>query len=382
MMRVMSVNLYNKAHGAELNVSLGAIFKNWQFFKNKASNGKTAAIVKADAYGLGAPTIAQYLEEKSVSDFFVAHLSEAITLREYGICGNIYTLNGLNFCHEIYDDILKSYMQYNIIPVINSLEELKLFYDFLKRYNKTYSAVLHVDTGMNRLGFSAEEWKQISPNHPYFSFIEVKCIMSHLACADEAKNPYNAKQQELFCEYTKLWKNTPLSLANSAGIFLGENYQAHLNRPGIGLYGGYIPSEKPSSLPLPVVELLAPIVQIRHLQKGEYVGYDCSWVAQKESQIATISLGYADGIFRSISGKAYGIIAGYKVPIIGRVSMDSINLDITDIPNEFKKTQQKVEILGKNITINLMASWANTIPYEILTNLGSRFHKNYIREIL
>lgn len=376
---MMSIKSYKKAHSPILNIHLDAIFRNWQIFE-QTTKGKTAAVVKADAYGLGAKPIALYLEKKGVGDFFVAHLEEATALREYGIQGNIYTLNGLNFDKPISDDILASYVKHRIIPVINSFKELDIFYHFLKKHHKTYPAILHVDTGMNRLGFPKEEWQQIHPHHPYFSLIKVEYIMSHLACADEQKNPYNLKQKQAFEKAIHMWEATPLSFANSAGIFLGDDYQGHLSRPGIGLYGGNPFSDIRPNPFESVIEILAPIIQIRSLKIGENTGYGCSWKAKRESHIATLSLGYADGISRHISNKGYGMLGGYKLPIIGRISMDTLTLDITDLPDNLKKIGQKVEILGKNITIDHMASWADTIAYEILTSLGHRYQRNYIKE--
>lgn len=361
---------------AHLNIDLTAIFKNWQIFNNHMTYGKAAAVVKADAYGLGAPVIAQYLEEKGISDFFVAHLSEGIILREYGIKGRIYTFNSF----DDHEDTLKAYMHYHIIPTLNSLGELKALYAFLKQHNRLFEATLHVDTGMNRFGFPGSEWQQLSPNSPYFSLIKIHYIMSHLACADDAHNPYNQKQKAAFHKASAIWKNIPLSFANSAGIFLGEDYQGQLSRPGIGLYGGNPFADGRKNPTMPVLELLAPIMQIRNLKAGECVGYGCSWKAHRETQIATLSIGYADGIHRAIRNQGYGWLKGYKLPFVGRVSMDSLILDITELPASLKNIGQKVEILGKNITIDHMASWADTIAYEILTSLGARYLRNYIRE--
>ncbi len=378
-MPMIYTSLYNKAHGAVVNIHLDAIFRNWQIFNQKMTKGKTAAVIKANAYGLGAAIVAKYLENKNINDFFVAHFSEAIILREYGIKARIYTLNGISFEKNINDKFLKAYHNYQITPVLNSLEELKIFHYFLKRYKISHSAILHVDTGMNRLGFSQKEWQKLTPDHSYLSHIKLLYIMSHMACADEHKAPYNLRQKQLFDEYTKIWP-TPLSLGNSAAILLGEEYQGVLGRPGIGLYGGNPFTDGRLSPVESVIEILAPIVQIRTLKSGETVGYSCSWKAKKESQIATLSLGYADGIPRLISHKAYAMLNGYKLPIVGHISMDTLNLDITDLPEHLKNIGQKVEILGKNITIDHMASWANTIAYEILTNLGSRYQRNYIKE--
>ncbi len=377
---MMSASCHNKAHAATLNIDLDALFRNWQIFNQKMAKGKAAAVVKANAYGLGAPSIATYLQNKGIADFFVAHLSEAIALREQGIKGHIYTLNGLSFEKSINDALLKAYKEYQITPVINSLEELRIFHNFLKRHKIRYPAILHVDTGMRRLGFPEEEWIKLKAGHPLLSFIKISYIMSHLACGDEPKNPYNLRQKKLFDKYTKIWSPSLLSLGNSAGILLGEDYQGCLGRPGIGLYGGNPFTDGTPSPVESVVALLAPIVQIRTLKAGESVGYGCYWQAQKETQVATLSLGYADGIPRCISGKAYGMIEGYKLPIIGRISMDSINLDISMLPDIYKNIGQKVEILGKNISIDHMASWADTIAYEILTGLGARYHRNYIEK--
>ncbi|MFV0430603.1 MAG: alanine racemase [Alphaproteobacteria bacterium] len=365
--------IYTKAHGASLSINLEHLYDNWQLFHHHMASGKAAAVVKANAYGLGATKVASFLEKRGISDFFVAHLSEAIELRQNGICGKIYVLNGLPAAiHDI-----KAYDEFNLVPVIGSLGELENLHRYLRKNNQQMDIILHSDTGMNRLGFDKTEWPQLHKDHDYLSHCNILYIMSHLACADAAEHPYNQEQKRRFLHIRKGWEHIPTSLGNSAGILLDKDLQGDLGRPGIGLYGGNPFSDGRPCPVKPVVCLTAPIVQIRSIKAGEAVGYDNGWIAPQNSQIATISLGYADGWLRVIASKGYVMMGEYKLPIVGRISMDSITLDITHLPENLKNTQQEVEILGKNITINNVAAWANTIPYEILTSIGRRFDCTY-----
>lgn len=365
--------IFTNAHGAMLTISLKNIYNNWLLFNNQMQNGMAAAVVKANAYGLGAAKVAGYLESKGVQHFFVAHLSEGVELRESGLKSPIYVLNGLSVSHE---DIAV-YQQYSLTPVVGSIFELQNLHNYLSANEQKMDIVLHVDTGMNRLGFDKGEWPQIKKDYLYLKYCNILFIMSHLACADETQNPYNAEQKRRFVHILKGWENSITSLGNSAGILLGADFQGHIGRPGIGLYGGNPFADSRLCPVKSVVCLSAPIVQIRNIKAGEAVGYSNGWVAKQDSQIATISLGYADGWMRAISPKGYMMIGEYKVPVVGRISMDSITLDITHLPQNLQQIGQMVEILGKNITVNMVAEWAATIPYEILTSLGRRYMRVY-----
>ncbi|MFV0321896.1 MAG: alanine racemase [Alphaproteobacteria bacterium] len=365
--------IFTNAHGAILTINLKNLYDNWLLFNNQMQNGMAAAVVKANAYGLGAVKVAAYLENKGVQHFFVAHLSEGIELRQNGIKSPIYVLNGL----AIPKVDIAAYPHFELTPVIGSIFELENLNDYLTDNNQEMDIVFHVDTGMNRLGFDKPEWPQMHKGHPLLARCHLLFIMSHLACADDAENPYNAEQLRRFIHIRKGWEDCTTSLGNSAGILLGADYQGNIGRPGIGLYGGNPFADGRPCPVKPVVSLHAPIVQIRPIKAGEAVGYSNSWVASQDSQIATISVGYADGWMRSISPKGYVMIGDYKVPVVGRISMDSITLDVTHLPQNLKQIGQQVEILGENISVNRVAEWANTIPYEILTSLGRRYTRKY-----
>lgn len=351
-----------------LNIDLAAMGYNYQFLAQKlAPHASAGAAIKADAYGLGAKYVAPYLNRQGVKEFFTAYLHEALEIAPLiGDDAKIYTLNGLDIHHmELYDDN-------RIIPVINSLSELEQLHRYLRVNNRTLTIALHVDTGINRLGFPSDEWQRLLDDDQWLSVIKPCLIMTHFACAEELDNPYTKQQKEQFYQLIQ-----PLaqkvrfrtSLANTAGIFRTSDYHGDLVRPGIGLYGGGHKELKP------VVHLSSPIIQIKTIFKGESVGYNQTWRASEQSQIATIPLGYGDGFLRYGSNQAYGWIQGIKVPIVGRVSMDLITLDVSAVPKNYQCIGQPVEILGDHISISDLAERCGTIAYEILTSLGQRYQR-------
>ncbi len=351
---------------ATLTIDLAAIGYNYQFLKQKLTTQSTAAAaVKADAYGLGATHIAPYLHQMGVTEFFTAYLHEAqliAPLMDDHV--KIYTLNGIDF-HN-----MDAYKDNRIISVINSLHEIKQLHRYLSTKNQTLTVALHLDTGINRLGFPLDEWQILMNDDAWLSTIKPCLVMTHFASAEELDNPYTQQQKELFYQWIKpLAQKVKFrtSLANTAGTLRSFDYHGDLVRLGIGLYGAGDPKLKP------VVHLYSPIIQLKTISEGQSIGYNQTWHAKKKSHIATIALGYADGFFRSGSNQAYVYIEGIKTPVVGRVSMDLITLDVTNIPEIYQKVGQPVEILGDHISISDLASSCGTIPYEILTNLGSRY---------
>lgn len=338
----------------KLFINLSAVKQNYLLLKEKVSPALCATVVKANAYGLGVEKIALTLLDAGCEMFFVATIDEGIELREILPNAKIAILNGI---HKASDKFEK----YKLIPILNNSEEIM-------HWSCEKPCILHIDTGMNRLGFSNSEIPSILSHNIIY-------IMSHLACADEHNHPKNKEQLEKLLKYKNIFPNIPLSLSASSGVFLGDEYHLDMVRIGIALYGCN-PTPYAKNPMSPAIKLTAPIVAIRKLKIGESIGYGASFIADKDITIGIIPVGYADGLFRSLSNKAEVMIGGVKAKVLGRISMDLTAIDITNIPNITLGSE--VDIINDIITIEEIAKQAGTIPYEILTNLGNRFERIYI----
>lgn len=330
----------------KLTISLDAISDNYHRLSEKAWCG---AVVKANGYGLGAAPIAQRLEKEGCGSFFVATLEEAVQLRQTLKTSEIFVFHGAQGKECLI------FQEYGLIPVLNNKEQLK-------DWPNELPAIAHFDTGMTRLGFSEKETGLLQGYN-------IIMLMSHLANAEDAANPNNKKQLDLFNKIGSTFPDKPKSLANSAGIFLDPQYHFELARPGIALYGGLNMN--------PVVTLTAPIIQIHEIIRKQQVGYGGDYTAEKGDIIGTIAIGYADGILRKLGNRGKFHVDGIEVPVVGRVSMDLITIKLNNLPPERRKIGELVEILGKNYTITDMADDAETIDYEIITRLGNRFERVY-----
>ena len=341
---------------AILNINTDAIFHNWRTLDEKsADNVETAAVVKADGYGLDAGQISGLLSKKNVRTFFVAIAEEGIAVRKaVGNTPEIFVFSGLM------PNDKSIFQKYNLIPLLNSSEQ---FIRYKIELPKSPFGI-QLDTGMNRLGMEAEDFFPLREEASHASL-----IISHLACADEPANTQNIKQLKTFCELTD-GLNVRRSLAATGGTLLGPDYHFDMCRPGIGLYGG-----TPFKQAEPVVKLSIPIIQSRKVLAGETVGYGSHWTAINDTQVATIAAGYADGLIRAIgNGSVYLYANNIACPLIGRVSMDLITVDISEldyVPNS-------LDLLNDIQTIDVLAEAAGTIGYEILTSLGARYVRKYI----
>lgn len=339
---------------ARLTIDLDAIAANWQRL-SRLSRAETGATIKADAYGLGAAPVARRLAEAGVRSFFVALAEEGAVIRQsVGTGPRIFVFSG----HMAGDaQILRNL---DLIPLLNSAEQMTRHAESLP----LHPFGVQLDSGMNRLGMEPAEWaavRQIALRS------DPQLVMSHLACADEPQHVMNAQQLDKFLEMTR-GVEAPRSLSATGGMLLGPDYHFDLCRPGIGLYGG-APFDEAS----PVVSLALPVVQVRDVEAGESVGYSCSWVAERRSRIATVAAGYADGLLRSLSGKATLWAGDTPCPVVGRVSMDLITCDVTDLATE----PAALDILGPRQGVDDLAAQAGTIGYEILTGLGPRYRRRY-----
>ncbi|RUW32484.1 MULTISPECIES: alanine racemase [unclassified Mesorhizobium] len=358
------------AAGAVLTIDLGAIRENYRRLKARLAGVRCAGVLKADGYGLGAAPVASALIKEGCDIFFVALLGEGITLREaLGPGHDIFVLNGLPPGSE------SEALAAGLHPVINSAAQLKAWRDVARATERRLPAAIQVDSGMSRLGMPPAEVEALAKDA--FDGIDIRLIMSHLACADEPRNPANEQQWLAFERLRKVLPEAPASLANSSGIFLGSSYHFDLARPGAALYGVNPTPGKPNPM-LPVVRLQAKVAQTRGVEEGAGVGYGHTYHASGPLRLATISLGYADGWHRRAASAAW--FEGVRLPFVGRVSMDSIILDISALPAGSLGEGDLVELIGPSQSVDDVAGQAGTIGYEVLTSLGARFHRRYIGE--
>ena len=339
--------------------------------KMLAKGTECAAVVKADSYGLGAIAISLELYKAGCRHFYVATIDEGVIIREVvGSKAQIYVL------HDPCEAAPEDFSEYNLIPVLNSQADIARWSSAAERTGKKQSVVLHIDTGMNRLGLSAAEVEQLINNIQTLSSLDICIVMSHLACADEPEHFKNAEQLNLFQKQTKqLGLSSLLSFANSAGIFLDSTYHFDQVRSGAALYGL---NPRPT-LQNPVrgtITLKARILQIRDVNAGETVGYGASYKVPALAKLATISAGYADGYLRSLTESGMVCIGGQKCPVVGRVSMDAIVADVSAV-TPVPQVGEWAEIIGQCQTVEDVALQAGTLGYEILTSLGNRYTRIY-----
>ncbi|MFC5387657.1 alanine racemase [Aquamicrobium segne] len=356
--------------GAFLTIDLGAVRENYRRLKAQLGAARCAGVVKADGYGLGASHVARALMGEGCTTFFVAHVGEGIALRAaIGPDPVIYVLNGLPPRAE--PDALAA----GLVPVLNSIGQLSAWRKMAATAGHALPAALQVDSGMSRLGMSAAEVEAVAADPATLEGIELLLVMSHLACADEADHVANDAQRLEFDRLRALLPAVPASLANSSGIFLNSAYHHQLARPGAALYG-INPTPGQENPMLPVIRLQAKVIQTRTVEKGVGIGYGHRSIAQDPTRLATISLGYADGWHRQAGASAR--FKGMILPFIGRVSMDSIILDISTLPEGALKEGDLVDLINAEQTIDDVAPSYGSIAYEVLTSLGHRFHRIHI----
>lgn len=356
--------------GAVLRIDLDALTENYRALQRQVAPASVAAVVKADGYGIGAELVAQTLLKANCRHFFVAQLGEAIALKP-ALPADVplFVLNGLQPGAEAQCAAIGA------TPVLNSLDQIERWSALAHRMGHPLPAALQVDSGMARLGLPPEEVAVLADQPERLAGIDVRLIMSHLACGDEPDSAFNAQQTANFEALARHFPDVPRSLDNSGGSFLPRGH-FDIVRTGIALYGGVAQT---GARPLrAVVALEARIVQVRTIAAGAGVGYGLTHKCERESRIATIPVGYADGWPRHLSNSGSVFIAGIRVPIAGRVSMDSITLDVTHVPAELIYPGAAVELIGPHQTIDDVATDAGTISYEILTQLGRRYHRELV----
>lgn len=358
--------------GATLTVDLGALQRNYRALAAMGPGARCAAVVKADAYGLGIERAGPALAQAGCATFFVAHLSEGRRLRAAVPDAAIYVLNGL------FGAALDTYAAHDLRPVLGSRSDIEAFAAFCDNAGRRLPAAIHVDTGMSRLGLDLAEAALLAEPGPAALAFEPALLMSHFACADEPGHPLTTRQLDRFAQLRGLFPGVPGSLANSAGCTLPASHH-DLMRPGVALYGArFVADREPLE---PVVRLDAPVVQVRSVARGETVGYGATWTAPRLSHIAIVSVGYADGYIRQAGSTdrktgAPARVNGVLCPLAGRVSMDLIAIDVTDAGQVLQG--DAVTLIGDGIGVDDVAEAAGTIGYEILTGLGRRYHRRYI----
>ncbi len=351
-----------------LTIDLDAIAANWRWLDARHP-GQTAGVVKANAYGLGAAYVAPKLFAAGCRNFFTAHLAEALTIRPLVGQANVMVL------HAMLPDEAEVFTHHGITPVLSSLPEIALWATEGKRVGRVLPALLQVDTGMSRLGLSAEETRVLFNNPDLLTGITITHVMTHLMNAEISEHPSNETQYQRIRTFQRQFPDARLSLANSSGLFLAPKFAADLARPGAALYGV---NPTPGRLnPLtPVVQLHGKIIALRDVEPGTEVGYNGVWTARRPSRIATVAVGYADGYFRCLTNQAFGYFDGTPAPLVGRVSMDLTTFDVTGIAN--LNLGDSLELLGPHCTPDNLAQAANTNGYEILTAMGARYQRHYI----
>jgi alanine racemase len=361
------------AAGGRLTIDLAALAHNWRVLARRVEGVATAAVVKGDAYGIGLEPAALALAEAGCHTFFVALPEEGQRLRASVRDAAIYVLDGL------IEGEAETYAKFDLRPALGSWPEIEEWAAF-KEQGGTTGAAIHIDTGMNRLGLTPAEARVLAEQDEVLAAVAPDLLMSHLACADEPDNPLNRKQLAAFRAVRVLLPHIPASLANSAGVFLGPDYHFDLVRPGISLYGGA--AVKDAANPMrPVVTLEARVLQIREAKRGETVGYGATEALKRPSRIAILGCGYADGYHRRAGSSdrrsgARAYVNGRDAPLVGRVSMDLIAVDVTDVPGVARGDW--VELFGANVPVDEVAGNAGTIGYELLTGLGRRLPRSYL----
>jgi alanine racemase len=359
-----------------LTIDLSALAANYHYLSAQVAPAEAAVTIKADAYGLGMAECAPVFWAAGPRSFFVALASEGVALRAFLPKANIYVLHGATATNAA---ILRDQL---IVPVLGSPEMIALW----RELGHGAPCALHVDTGMNRLGLTLDEAKVLAAEG--LRGLNAVLLMTHFACADDPDHPKNTSQIESFNAAKALFPQLKTSLQNSAGAFLGARARSDVARLGIALYGGEAVNDDANPM-RPVVTAEAQVMMVRHAKAGETVSYGATETLTRDTRLAVCSVGYADGYHRAISGTGvalrqtgrpagHAFIAGHKVPVLGRVTMDQTMFDVTDIPEDKIKAGDYVELFGKNIPLDDAARAAGTIGYELLTSLGQRYHRIYL----
>lgn len=361
-----------------LKINLDAIASNWNFIRSFAAKSEIGAVIKANAYSIGARNVAEVLYQQGCRSFFVTTLDEATEIKDLVFDAHVYILGGVRKGDE------NVFIKEGFVPVIYTIEMLKRWMSFADNLGLILNTAIKVDTGMSRFGIQYDEFLHEIPVVAQKKNIHLQLLMSHLACADDPSHPLNYLQLEKFRDITKRVKNiipsVKLSLANSSGIFLGEEWQFDLVRPGAALYG--INPQPGMQNPLrQAIKLTLPVLQIKEMENDCSVGYAATANVKKTSRLAIVAGGYADGIHRTLGFHPQGICCGVPVAAIGRVSMDATIFDLTNVPATEKEiVESGIDVINEQITLDVLSAQNSALGYEVLTSMGSRYQRNYVRD--
>jgi alanine racemase len=352
--------------GSTLTVDLAAIVDNWRLIASRLSaTSRAGAVVKADAYGLGAIAVGRALQAAGCTRFFVASLDEAVSLRGALRPCEILVMNGF------FAEAAALYRQHRLIPLLNTVQQAREW----QALASGLPAALQTDSGMTRLGISLAEAAMLADDHDFRESVKLMLIVSHLACADDPSHPQNLRQLTNFTRALGLFPGIDASLAASSGVFLGGDYHFDWVRPGAALYG-INPTPGQANPLRQVVRLQAKILQLRDIDAGISVGYGATYRSSRPARLATVAIGYADGLFRLLGNRGHGHVGDKLVPLVGRVSMDLATFDVTGHPA--LREGDFIELIGRHTTPDDLAALTGTIGYEILTSLGPRLHRHYL----
>ena len=361
--------------GGLLTIDLDAIAANYRQLRALAAPALCAAVVKADGYGLGAEAVATRLQAEGCRHFFVAHLDEGVALRPHLMRESaIYVLNGPP------PGTADEMEQHGLIPVLNSAEQIAEWQALSRSAGRPLAAALQFDTGMSRFGLSVDEVHELARDPARLDGIMPILLMSHLGCADTPEHPANALQLAAFEACAALMPGIRTSLAASSGSFLGADYHLGMIRPGAALYGVNPVPGRPNPMQA-VIRLQGRIVQTRWIEAGTSVGYGAQFVAIACTHVATVAIGYADGFLRASGGRGHATLSSgdaARLPVIGRISMDSLALDVTALGDTALPPGTEIDLIGPHVSLDDAAASAGTIGYEILTSLGGRYHRHYL----
>lgn len=370
--KIASTAIETPSHsGPVLTVDLNAVRENYQYLRKTVAPSICAGVVKADAYGLGMDRIAAALADAGCTDFFVAWMDEGIDLRPHIPQSRIFVLHGA------LPGTASDLHQNNLIPVVNHLGQLAEWSNYARKIGKKLPVALHIDSGLNRLGMPEDEIKKLSKNPDLLAGLDLQLILSHLAIPALANHPMNESQLQSFRASLKILPPAPASLAASSGSFLGAEYRFDMVRIGSSIYGMNPQPNKPNPMRA-VTRLEFPVLQIQELPVGKTVGYGCTFKTERPTRIVTLGGGFSDGYMRSLSNSGTIWIGDYRCPVVGRVSMDLITVDVTDIPSHLVQPGSMLAILHDQYTVNHLAGEAKTRTTEILCGLGRKPKRRYI----
>jgi alanine racemase len=358
-------------------IDLGIIADNYRALQTTCGAAEVAATIKADAYGLGAMRIAQTVYAAGCRSFYVAHFEEALALRTLHTDTTVFVLHGIPVGAEA-----EAHAK-NITPIVTDLGALERITTLGKKLNTQISVNLHRDTGMNRIGFSESEWNTLIAAPDKLNGCNAAWVMSHFACSDEPDHPMNEQQCQKFIRATKPFPSAKKTLANSHGIFLGKQMHFDQVRPGRALSGTGTTDIKSTGGLKNALSLHAPIIQLRSIDSNCTVGYGATQRVEKSMRLAALAYGYADGLHRAfsntdqISGHHF-YLRGIAVPIVGRISMDLVMVDVSKIPEHLVNIGDRVEIVGEHQSVDDFAAQIGTIGYEVMTHMGHRVERNYV----